>query len=158
MLYILKSRTHGPRLGHNKVKIDLAVDCCNQNMFSACSLPTQHFLPMHQPTNPRHSRCVGTQYLLLVQHVELISGAQVNSGWVPVVGLRAALRGAVVDGTLVQGAAEGGAVVGGTVEGRALVGGALVDEGGSVEGAGLGAMVVVEEVMVVGGGDSTPCI
>lgn len=57
-----------------------------------------------------------------------------------------------------HGAAEGSAVVDGTVEGRALVGGALVDEGGSVEGAGLGTMVVVEEVMVVGGGDSTPCI
>lgn len=110
----------------------------------------------NQPT--RHSRCVGPQYLLLVQHVELISGAQANSGGVPAVVLRAAVRGTIVDGRLVQGAAEGGAVVDGTVEGRALVGGALVDKGGSVEGAGLGAMVVVEEVMVVGGGDSRPCI
>lgn len=111
-----------------------------------------------QTHQPRLSRCVGPQYLLLVQHVELISGAQADSGGVPAVRLRAAVRGTVVDGTLVQGAAEGGAFVGGTVEGRAFVGRALVDEGGSVEGAGLGAMVVVEEVMVVGGGDSTPCI
>lgn len=119
----------------------------------------QSVLPACAQTNqPCHSHSVGPQYLLLVQHVELISGAQANSGGVPVVVLRATVQGAIVDGRLVQGAAEGGAVVDGTVEGRALVGGALVDEGWSVEGAGLGAMVVVEEVMVVGGGDSRPCI
>lgn len=110
-----------------------------------------------------------TQYLLLVQHVELIPGAHADSG-VPAVGLGTAVGGAVVDGTLVRGAAEGGTVEGGAIvdgtveggtivgrafEGRALVGRAFVDKGGSLEGAGVGAMVVV---VMIGGGDSTPCI
>lgn len=115
-------------------------------------------------------------YLLLVQHVELISGAHVKTG-VPVVVGWTVVRGAVVDGVLMQGivvrwpveggsvkgrAAEGGTVEGGAVEGRTVEGGAVVGRtlvrravvGRSVEGVGVGAMMV----MMIGGGDGTPCI
>lgn len=85
-------------------------------------------------------------YLLLVQHVELISGAHTEMG-VPVVLGWMVVRGPVVDGAIVQGAVVGGAVVGGTFVCRAVV-------GGSVEGVGVGAM----RVMMVGWGGGKPCI
>lgn len=99
------------------------------------------------------------QYLLLVQHVELISRAHAEAG-VPVVVVLTVVWRAVVDGTLVRGAVvggtvEGGAVVDGTVEGGTVVGGTFGSVGGSVEGVGVGAVMVV---MMIGGGDSTPCI
>lgn len=103
----------------------------------------------------------GVQYLLLVQHVELISGAHAKIG-VPVVVVRTVVGGAVVYGALVQGPVVGGAVEGrsvvdGSVEGGTVVGGAFGSGtvvGGSVEGVGVGAMMV----MMIGGGDGTPCI
>lgn len=65
------------------------------------------------------------------------------------------MRGAVVGGTVEGGTVEGGAVVDGTVEGGTVVGGTFGSVGGSVEGVGVGAVMVV---MMIGGGDSTPCI
>lgn len=82
------------------------------------------------------------------------------------------MGGSVVDGALVRRPVEGGAIEGRTFEGRtferrafegrtfegrafegrAVVGGAVV--GGSVEGVDVGAMMV----MMIGGGDGTPCI
>lgn len=63
-----------------------------------------------------------------------------------------------VEGWTVEGRpVEGGTVEGRTVEGRTVVGGTFVNGTvvrGSVEGVGLGAMMV----MVIGGGDGTPCI
>lgn len=66
-------------------------------------------------------------------------------------------RGSVVDGAVGQGATVGGTVERGTVEGGTVVGGTVVSGTvvrGSVEGVGVGAMMV----MMIGGGDGTPCI
>lgn len=91
-------------------------------------------------------------YLLLVQHVAWIFRVHTKTR-VPVV--EAVMGGAVVDLRLVEGP-----VVGGTVEGGTVIDG-RVDRGmftwvrGSLEGVELGAVMVV---MMVGGGNSTPCI
>lgn len=69
----------------------------------------------------------------------------------------AVVYGALVQGPVVGGAVEGRSVVDGSVEGGTVVGGAFGSGtvvGGSVEGVGVGAMMV----MMIGGGDGTPCI
>lgn len=67
------------------------------------------------------------------------------------------MQGAGIGGTVEGGTVEGGAVVDGTVERGTVVGGTFGNGtvvGGSVEGVGVGAMMV----MMIGGGDGTPCI
>lgn len=67
------------------------------------------------------------------------------------------IGGTVEGGAFEGGAVEGGAVVDGTVERGTVVGGTFGNGtvvGGSVEGVGVGAMMV----MMIGGGDGTPCI
>lgn len=96
----------------------------------------------------------GVQYLLLVQHVHLISRAQTESG-VPAVFVWKVVRGAVVDGPLVRGAVVGGMLEGGAIVDWMVIGGTFVSVGGNLKGVGVGAMMVV---MMIGRGDSTPCI
>lgn len=65
------------------------------------------------------------------------------------------MLGVDVGGTVEGGTIVGGTLEGGTLEGGTVVGGTVVIVGGSVEGVGVGAVMVV---MMIGGGDSTPCI
>lgn len=114
----------------------------------------------------------GALYLFLVQHEELISGVHAKTGVPAVVGwavvqrrvinwalMQASVVGRVVVGGMFKGGllegrtVEGGTFMRETLEGRRLVRGTAVWRG--VEGVGVGAGMMV---MVIGGGNGTPCI